>query len=59
MNRSELIDEIAKSAGISKVAAAHALDAVVDSIKKSLKQGDLVTLVGFGVKGARLDLFTC
>ncbi len=48
MNKSELIDAIAKSADISKAAATRALDATVDSIKKSLKKGDLVTLVGFG-----------
>ena len=48
MNKSELIDAIAKSADISKAAAGRALDATVDAIKKSLKKGDLVTLVGFG-----------
>jgi DNA-binding protein HU-beta len=48
MNKSELIDAIAKSADISKAAAGRALDATVDSIKKSLKKGDLVSLVGFG-----------
>ena len=48
VNKSELIDAIAKSADISKAAAGRALDATVESIKKSLKKGDLVTLVGFG-----------
>jgi DNA-binding protein HU-beta len=48
VNKSELIDAIAKSADISKAAAARALDATIDSIKKSLKKGDMVSLVGFG-----------
>ena len=48
MNKSELIDAIAKSADISKAAAERALGATVDAVKKSLKKGDPVTLVGFG-----------
>ena len=48
MNKSELIDAIAKSADISKAAAGRALDATVDTVKKALKKGELVTLVGFG-----------
>ena len=48
MNKSELIDAIAKHADISKAAAGRALDAAVNSIKNSLKKGDIVTLVGFG-----------
>ncbi|HSM99149.1 MAG TPA: HU family DNA-binding protein [Gallionella sp.] len=48
MNKSDLVDAIAKSAEISKAAAARALDATVDTIKKALKKGDTVSLVGFG-----------
>lgn len=48
MNKSELIDAIAKSADVSKAAAGRALDGAIDAIKKSLKKGDEVTLVGFG-----------
>ena len=48
MNKSELIDAIAKHADISKAAAGRALDATVNSIKSSLLKGDIVTLVGFG-----------
>ena len=48
MNKSELIDAIAKHADISKAAAGRALDATVSSIKASLKKGGVVTLVGFG-----------
>jgi DNA-binding protein HU-beta len=48
VNKSELIDAIAKHADISKAAAGRALDATVNSIKSSLRKGDIVTLVGFG-----------
>lgn len=48
MNKSELIDQIAKAAGLSKAAAGRSLDATTDAIAKALKKGDLVTLIGFG-----------
>ena len=48
MNKSELIDQIAKSADLSKAAAGRALDSALAAIKASLKKGQLVTLVGFG-----------
>jgi DNA-binding protein HU-beta len=48
MNKTELIEQIAKSADISKAAAGRALDATVAAVKASLKKGQAVTLVGFG-----------
>ena len=48
MNKSQLIEAIAKHADISKAAAGRALDATVNSIAGSLKRGEIVTLVGFG-----------
>ncbi|THF62745.1 HU family DNA-binding protein [Pseudothauera rhizosphaerae] len=48
MNKSELIDEIAAKAEISKSAAGKALDAAVAAVKQALKKKDSVTLVGFG-----------
>jgi DNA-binding protein HU-beta len=48
VNKSDLVDAIAKSSDLSKAAAARALDATVDTIKKALKKGDTVSLVGFG-----------
>ena len=39
MNKSDLIDAIAKSADISKAAAGRALDATMDVVKKALKKG--------------------
>jgi DNA-binding protein HU-beta len=48
VNKSDLVDAIAISADISKASAGRALDATVESIKKALKKGDTVSLVGFG-----------
>ncbi|MGH8616100.1 MAG: HU family DNA-binding protein [Burkholderiales bacterium] len=48
MNKSELIESVAKSADISKAAAEKALDGALDAITASLKSGVAVTLVGFG-----------
>jgi DNA-binding protein HU-beta len=48
VNKSELIDHIASAAGISKAAAARALDATTEAISGALKKGDMVTLIGFG-----------
>lgn len=48
MNKSDMIDQIARSADISKAAAQRALDAAVANIKTALKKGGTVTIVGFG-----------
>ena len=48
MNKTEIIESIAKSADISKAAAGRALDATVAAIKTAMKKGGMVTLVGFG-----------
>ena len=48
MNKGDLVDSIAKGTGLTKAAASNALDATLDSITKSLKKGDKVTLPGFG-----------
>ncbi|MBH2056353.1 HU family DNA-binding protein [Neisseria meningitidis] len=48
MNKSELIEAIAQEADISKAAAQKALDATTNAVTTALKQGDAVTLVGFG-----------
>ena len=44
----ELIDQVAASADLSRAAAARALDAVLDTVKVTLKRNGTVTLVGFG-----------
>jgi DNA-binding protein HU-beta len=48
VNKSELIEHVAKQADISKAAAARAVDAVIGGVKGTLKKGKSVTLVGFG-----------
>ncbi|TCV87361.1 HU family DNA-binding protein [Sulfurirhabdus autotrophica] len=48
MNKSELIDQIAKQADVSKAAAGRALDATITAVKGAMKKGEMVTLVGFG-----------
>ena len=49
MTKAELVEKMAKDAGISKVAAGTALDSFMDGVMKSLKKKDgKVTLVGFG-----------
>ena len=48
MNKTEMIDVVAKDAGISKAAAGSAIDAVVGAVSGALAGGDSVTLVGFG-----------
>lgn len=48
MNKAQLVDAVADSTDISKAAAGRAVDAVFDTIARSLKQRDTVTLVGFG-----------
>lgn len=48
MNKTELAEAIAESADISKAASARAIDAMVDAITGALKEGDTVSLVGFG-----------
>ena len=48
MTKTELVDTMAKDAKVTKAAAGKALDSFVDGVKKALKKGDKVTLVGFG-----------
>ena len=49
MTKAELVEQAAKDANISKVAAAAALNSFMDSVTKALKKKDgKVTLVGFG-----------
>jgi DNA-binding protein HU-beta len=48
VNKAELIEEIAKSADITKASATRALDAMLNAVTTTLKNNDSVTLVGFG-----------
>jgi len=48
MNKSDLIEAMADAADISKSAASRALDGLTDAISVALKDGDSVSLIGFG-----------
>jgi DNA-binding protein HU-beta len=48
VNKTELIEHIATKSDISKAAATRALASIIEAVKKTLKKGDTVTLVGFG-----------
>ena len=48
MNKTELIEHIAKNADISKAAATRALESTIDAVKITLKKDGTVSLVGFG-----------
>lgn len=49
MNKAELIDSVSKNTRYSKAQVLKVLDSILDSIQKSLKKGQTVQLVGFGV----------
>ncbi len=48
MNKTELIDHIAKKADITKADAGRALNATLDTIVEALTKGENVALPGFG-----------
>ncbi|HDI82707.1 MAG TPA: HU family DNA-binding protein, partial [candidate division WOR-3 bacterium] len=48
MNKKQLVEHIAKEAGLSKKQAQKAVEAMLGGITKALKKGDKVTFVGFG-----------
>ena len=48
MNKTELIESIATATDLPKTTAGKALDALTDAITTALKNGDSVSLVGFG-----------
>ncbi len=48
MNKAELIEKVATSTEATKAQTERILDATIDIIRKSVKKGDEVKLVGFG-----------
>ena len=48
MNKTELVEAMAKQAGLSKKDTEKALKAFTETVAKTLKKGDKVQLVGFG-----------
>jgi DNA-binding protein HU-beta len=48
MTKAELIKKVAEEAKISKASAEKAVNAFTDYVTKALKEGDKLTLTGFG-----------
>ena len=48
MNKVELINAVAENAGMTKVDARKAIDAMMDAVKGEIKKGGKVALVGLG-----------
>lgn len=48
MNKTELINQMAINANISKADAGRALEAMTDAIRTTLRRGDSLQIVGFG-----------
>ena len=48
MNKGDLKDAVAEASGLSGADAERALDAVLDTITKTVAKGDKVTIPGFG-----------
>ena len=48
MNRSDLVEAIASSTGLSKADAGRALSATTEAITSTLSSGDSVAITGFG-----------
>ena len=48
MNKAEFIGAVAGASELSKADAGRAVDAMIEVVKKALKKGDSVSLVGVG-----------
>jgi len=48
LNKADLINHVADTAGLTKASAADAVEAVIGGITSALASGDSVSLVGFG-----------
>lgn len=53
MNKSEIVDKIAETCEMSKSDASRMVDCFTEQVKKALKKGDTVSLVGFGTFSVR------
>ena len=48
MTKSDFVEKVASESGLSKKDAGTAVDAVISSIEKALKNGEDVSFTGFG-----------
>ena len=64
MNRKEFVKEVSKRKGLSRTRAYRSVNAVMDTIRMALLNGDEVEIGGFGIfavvtdlKGERIPVF--
>lgn len=48
MNKAQLIEAIAKNANLTKVDTENVINSAIELIKKTVKKGEDITLIGFG-----------
>jgi DNA-binding protein HU-beta len=48
MNKSQLIEAVASDSGLTKTDSARAIDSLLDTVTRTLKKGDDVSITGFG-----------
>jgi DNA-binding protein HU-beta len=48
MNKAEFVAAVADAAGLNKTDGGKAVEAFIETVRKALKKGDSVSLVGFG-----------
>jgi nucleoid DNA-binding protein len=48
VNKTQLVEEIAKDSGLTNVDARKAVESFISTVERSLKKGDDVALTGFG-----------
>jgi len=48
MNKSQLIEAVASDSGLSRSDSARAIDSLIDTVTRTLKKGDEVSITGFG-----------
>ena len=48
MNKSQLVEAVAADSGLSKADTSRAIESLLDTVTKTLKKGDEVSITGFG-----------
>ena len=48
MNKTQLIESVAADSGLSKADSSRAIESLMDTVTKTLKKGDEVSITGFG-----------
>jgi len=48
MNKSQLISAVASDSGLSKTDSSRAIESLIDTVTRTLKKGDEVSITGFG-----------